>query len=603
MCARCPCYSLSPRNVLRDICLDRTKRRQAGVGRWSDFHLTYVRLRWQVSFWNFRTQRDSCLSCFRDRYGKSRREAEGLARGEDWRKSHHNETTQTVDARRHHTDDDVTAVARWMYARGHRDLQSWGSARVGSCGLFHRGRFYSGWIAFCSLGQGCSVGLRKVQWFLHALRKIVVVPCDIPLRRRLRQYGTFGIGNILFSTFRRLDHLIGCRMKEEKRLPPSIPHTTLGGFAECFCGRRIHYTHTTPADGARRTCSSFSLLESVVLQRRAVCLAKWHYSTRRALGALERSGRQPSHCMRASRRTPKWVRVSRPPDALPCQYLVTLYVLPILALCRRYTHKHCTYSAKQSVHKRGMHRTRFNDSAEIILEAGELPKMLTSSLYAASGKPPSTEEVKEFAEIGTRRRRPASNRTCTSTIPQKAFSKLESYQRRWLHHCMPRKLRGKPDALVVKEREVSAHWLKPEEKVWGLTHLKVRKFLENPMHCYHLSREIWSGVRCSETSTRRIWEDLFLKVTKITCSIRRDQTWLKQELLVESLNKCIGELQRQTEEQRLTLQDAQNRFVESRREQVRLLEAYCLCRKKVLRKTQIRNMHDMGEPRERKNQE
>ena len=37
-------------------------------------------------------------------------------------------------------------------------------------------------------------------------------------------------------------------------------------------------------------------------------------------------------------------------------------------------------------------------------------------------------------------------------------------------------------------------------------------------------------------------------------------------------NKCIAELQRQTEEQRLALQDAQYGFVESRREQVRLQE-------------------------------
>ena len=46
----------------------------------------------------------------------------------------------------------------------------------------------------------------------------------------------------------------------------------------------------------------------------------------------------------------------------------------------------------------------------------------------------------------------------------------------------------------------------------------------------------------------------------------------KQELHVESLNKCIGELQRHTEEQRLALQDAQYGFVESRREQARLQE-------------------------------
>ena len=51
---------------------------------------------------------------------------------------------------------------------------------------------------------------------------------------------------------------------------------------------------------------------------------------------------------------------------------------------------------------------------------------------------------------------------------------------------------------------------------------------------------------------------------------RSDPT--KQELHVESPNKCIGEPQRQTEEQILALQDAQYGFVKSRREQVRLQE-------------------------------
>ena len=68
----------------------------------------------------------------------------------------------------------------------------------------------------------------------------------------------------------------------------------------------------------------------------------------------------------------------------------------------------------------------------------------------------------------------------------------------------------------------------------------------------------------------------------------------KQEHHVESLNKCIGELQRQTEEQRLALQDAQYGFVESRREQVRLQEELSM-KEKVLRNTLIRNMHEMRE--------
>ena len=85
-----------------------------------------------------------------------------------------------------------------------------------------------------------------------------------------------------------------------------------------------------------------------------------------------------------------------------------------------------------------------------------------------------------------------------------------------------------------------------------------------------------------------------MKVTRITCSIRRDQTWRSKKLHVESLNKCIAELQRQTEEQRLALQDAQYGFVESRREHVRLQEVLSM-KEKVLRNTQIRNMHEMGE--------
>ena len=68
----------------------------------------------------------------------------------------------------------------------------------------------------------------------------------------------------------------------------------------------------------------------------------------------------------------------------------------------------------------------------------------------------------------------------------------------------------------------------------------------------------------------------------------------EQELHVESLNKCVGELQRQTEEQRLTSQHGQYGFVESRREKAKLQEE--LSRKeKLIRDTHIRNMHEMGE--------
>ena len=77
----------------------------------------------------------------------------------------------------------------------------------------------------------------------------------------------------------------------------------------------------------------------------------------------------------------------------------------------------------------------------------------------------------------------------------------------------------------------------------------------------------------------------------------------KQKLYVESLNNCIGELQRQTEEQRLALQDAQYKFVESRREQVRLREELSM-NEKVLRNTRIRKKNTKWEKlRELKNNE
>ena len=66
----------------------------------------------------------------------------------------------------------------------------------------------------------------------------------------------------------------------------------------------------------------------------------------------------------------------------------------------------------------------------------------------------------------------------------------------------------------------------------------------------------------------------------------------KQELHVESPTECIGELQRQTEEQRLALQDAQYGFVESRREQVRLQEELSM-KEEVLQNTEVSNMHKM----------
>ena len=69
---------------------------------------------------------------------------------------------------------------------------------------------------------------------------------------------------------------------------------------------------------------------------------------------------------------------------------------------------------------------------------------------------------------------------------------------------------------------------------------------------------------------------------------------MKQEHQVESLNKCIDELQQQAYAQRLELENAHRGKIDTRREQSRPQEELSM-KEKVLRETQIRNIHEMGE--------
>ena len=69
---------------------------------------------------------------------------------------------------------------------------------------------------------------------------------------------------------------------------------------------------------------------------------------------------------------------------------------------------------------------------------------------------------------------------------------------------------------------------------------------------------------------------------------------MKQEHQVGSLNNWISELQQQAYAQRLESQDAQHGHIEPRRAQFRLQEELSL-KEKVLRDTQIRNMHELGD--------
>ena len=83
------------------------------------------------------------------------------------------------------------------------------------------------------------------------------------------------------------------------------------------------------------------------------------------------------------------------------------------------------------------------------------------------------------------------------------------------------------------------------------------------MQCFHLNREIKCRVLCSKTLIRRNLRGSLLEADKDHLLNQARSDLAKQELHVESLSECISELQRQAEEQRLALPDAQHGFVES----------------------------------------
>ena len=130
---------------------------------------------------------------------------------------------------------------------------------------------------------------------------------------------------------------------------------------------------------------------------------------------------------------------------------------------------------------------------------------------------------------------------------------------------------GKPDAMVVHEREVSAqtsHSSEDHRASWKLAALFSPQRIEQ-------RNQMWSSVFGNANLSNLSGTLLEGNEDHLLRQARSDPA--KRELHVESLVKCIGALQKRTEAQDMALQDVQNEFVESRREQTRL-------QKEVLRK-------------------
>ena len=145
----------------------------------------------------------------------------------------------------------------------------------------------------------------------------------------------------------------------------------------------------------------------------------------------------------------------------------------------------------------------------------------------------------------------------------------------------------KPDAVVVQEREVSAqtsHSSEDHRASGKPTALFSSNRTEQRKH-------MWSSVFGNANLSNL--SGTLLEGNQDHLLSQARSVLAKRELHVEYLNKCIDDLQKRTEVQDRALQEVQNEFVESRREQTRLQEEL-LRNEKVLRDTQIRRKHEMG---------
>ena len=204
----------------------------------------------------------------------------------------------------------------------------------------------------------------------------------------------------------------------------------------------------------------------------------------------------------------------------------------------------------------------------------------------------------------------SSHRCIPNTIQRKALetltSKMESC---WLHHSICRiektmnplsnaNRNGETCCIVTGGRSnckkvLTLSWGKP----WCLVHLGNRVHWWNLLHCFHLdmkNREINSRILFSETLTRKNVGRSLLEGNKDHLLSQAKSELMREAHHVDSLNNCISELQQHACAQRLELQDAQHGYSEPRREQVRLEEELSM-KEEVLRDTQIRNVHEMGE--------
>ena len=117
-----------------------------------------------------------------------------------------------------------------------------------------------------------------------------------------------------------------------------------------------------------------------------------------------------------------------------------------------------------------------------------------------------------------------------------------------------------------------------------------------------MNRETKCGVLCSETPICRIWVDLCSKVIKITCWVRQDQIWPKQNFMSShSISAPViykNERRRKTGHCSTHKANLLNLVKNKTRSQEELLR-----KDKALRDAQIRSKHEMGKKKRAQKQQ
>ena len=151
-----------------------------------------------------------------------------VSRGEDWRRSGHNATTQTLDAPRHHTVDDLSVAARWLHRRWHHDFHIWGHDHQSAYRqLLLDQPQMALLVLFTEFGPTLWMGYGRFSDFIMHLGRLLLLAAVFHYVDDFHGIETASTAWSAFTGFEWLNKFCGCQMKEEKKSPPAAEQILL----------------------------------------------------------------------------------------------------------------------------------------------------------------------------------------------------------------------------------------------------------------------------------------------------------------------------------------------------------------------------------------